>query len=114
MSKLSSVNGELSTSVDYFKQLNRVIFKSEPLPPKSFLLELDENTQGGQGTVIYDILINIFLNGITTLFGNTVNPANITKEQFDLVNKYMHSTGYNTKLELDLENNRVNISFELL
>lgn len=84
-----------NSQLDAFRTINE-IFKVEVKPRKFYNLRLDptdpENTQKN----IYDILINVFLNGIVTLFGNTVNPQNIQKDQFDKLNSYMHSLGYNT------------------
>ena len=102
--------------MDAFKTVNK-IFTTEPNEPNTYNLRLDPNDPMNRNVNINDILINILINGITTLFGNGVNAGNITREQFDLANSYMKSLGYNTKLELVCEDGggiptKVNISFE--
>jgi hypothetical protein len=79
--------------LDAFKTIN-MIFTSEPKEPNTLNLRLDPDDPNNANVNIYDILINVYLNGMITLFGNQVNPGNINKEQYDLLNKYMASLGY--------------------
>lgn len=86
------------THLDAFKTIN-MIFTSEPKEPNSLNLRLDPDDPNNANVNIYDILINVYLNGMVTLFGSTVNPGNINKEQYDLLNKYMASLGYHANYE---------------
>lgn len=95
---------------DYYEMLNK-IFLSDPLSPKSFYLEFDSNNNN---VTINDILINVFINGMITLFGKNTNPSNITKEQLKLVNKYINSIGYETVFEKNMEQKKIDISFKKL
>jgi len=101
----------MSTDLDLFKTIN-LIFTKEPMKPKTYNLRLNPNDSNNADKNIYDILINIFINGMNTLFGSKVHPGNITKEQFDLLNDYIKSLGYNTNLMKSED--MINISFDLL
>lgn len=81
------------THLDCFKTIN-MIFTSEPKEPNTLNLRLDPSDPNNANVNIYDILINVYLNGMATLFGSNVNPGNINKEQYNLLNKYMASLGY--------------------
>lgn len=76
-----------------------MIFTSEPKEPNTLNLRLDPDDPNNANVNIYDILINVYLNGMITLFGNQVNPGNINKEQYNLLNKYMASLGYYANYE---------------
>lgn len=84
--------------LDCFKTIN-MIFTSEPKEPNTLNLRLDPDDPNNANVNIYDILINVYLNGMITLFGSIVNPGNINKEQYNLLNKYMASLGYYANYE---------------
>ena len=84
--------------IDFFKTIN-MIFTKEPKPPKSLNLLLDPEDKNNENVNLYDILMNVYLNGMNTLFGSEINVGNITKEQFDTLNIYMASLGYYTNCE---------------
>lgn len=88
----------MSEHLDCFKTIN-MIFTSEPKEPNTLNLRLDPDDPNNANVNIYDILINVYLNGMATLFGNQVNPGNINKEQYNLLNKYMASLGYYANYE---------------
>lgn len=88
----------MSEHLDAFKTIN-MIFTSEPKEPNTLNLRLDPNDPNNDNVNIYDILINVYLNGMATLFGSTVNPGNINKEQYNLLNKYMASLSYHANYE---------------
>ena len=92
-----------------------VIFTDEPKPPNTYNLRLDESNPENSSIKIDDILVNIFFNGMKTLFGETTNLRNITQEQYEHLNKYMQSLGYNTIFEYEYDDNfpiNVKIWFE--
>lgn len=84
--------------LDAFKTIN-LIFTAEPKEPNTLNLRLDPNDPNNANVNIYDILINVYLNGMITLFGNQVNPGNVNKDQYDILNKYMASLGYYANYE---------------
>jgi hypothetical protein len=43
--------------------------------------------------------MNIFISGCNILYGNEVTPANISQDQFQHINKYIKSFGYETHYE---------------
>lgn len=98
---------------DCFKTIN-MIFASEPKEPNTLNLRLDPNDANNANVNIYDILINVYLNGMGTLFGSTVNPGNINKEQYDLLNKYMASLGYHANYETKINEHGVPTHVEIL
>lgn len=83
---------------DAFKTIN-LIFTAEPKEPNTLNLRLDPNDTNNDNINIHDILINVYLNGMVTLFGQEVNPGNVNKEQYDILNKYMASLGYYANYE---------------
>ncbi len=83
---------------DAFKVFE-VIFKEEAKPPNTYNLRLDNSKPENANIKIDDILVNIFFSGMKTLFGEETNLRNITQEQYENLNKYMHSLGYNTIFE---------------
>lgn len=106
-----------NNELDAFATINE-IFKLDVKPPKFYNLRLDPNDPVNSEKNIYDILISVFLNGIVTLYGNTVNPQNIQKDEFDNLNSYINSLGYNTLIkgvydEIGNPSN-IEISFEKL
>lgn len=107
----------MEKQLDAFATVNK-IFEAELKPPNFYNLKLDENNPDNKDKNFYDILINVFLNGMVTLFGNTVHPGNIQQNDFNTLNNYMHSLGYNTIMKgvYDEHGNpsNVEISFEPL
>ena len=103
--------------LDLFKTIN-MIFTMEVKEPKTYNLRLNPDDPNNSDKNINDILINVFINGMNTLFGKETNPGNITQDQFDILNNYMKSLGYNTLMNLVMDKNNtpksIDISFELL
>jgi hypothetical protein len=95
---------------DAFK-IFEVIFTEDPKPSNTYNLRLDDSNPENANIRIDDILINIFLHGMKTLFGVDVNLRTITQEQYEHLNKYMHSLGYNThfQYEYDDDNFPINV-----
>lgn len=107
----------MNSEQDAFLVFN-IIFKEEPKPPNTYNLRLDETNPDNSNIRIDDIIINIFFHGMKTLYGENTNLRTITQEQFDHLNKYIKSLGYNMifKYEYDANNfpTNVNIWFEKL
>jgi len=107
----------MSEQLDALKTIN-MIFISEPKEPNTLNLRLDPDDPNNANVNIYDILINVYLNGMATLFGSTVNPGNINKEQYEFLNRYMASLGYNVNYETKTNEHNipthVEISFKRL
>jgi len=89
---------KMTTEQDAF-QIFDVIFTESPKPPSTYNLRLDTSNPDNVNVKIDDILINIFFNGMKTLYGETTNLRNITQEQYENLNKYMQSLGYNAIFE---------------
>lgn len=106
----------VSQEQDAFKVLN-IIFNEPPKEPNTFNLRLDDSNPENANVKMDDILINVFFNGLKTLFGEN-NLTNITQEQYNHINKYMHSLGYNTIFDYEYDENnnptRIKIWFESL
>jgi hypothetical protein len=100
----------MTTEQDAF-QIFDVIFTESPKPSNTYNLRLDASNPDNVNVKIDDILINIFFNGIKTLYGETTTLRNITQEQYENLNKYMQSLGYNTIFEYvyDDDNLPVNV-----
>ena len=100
------------SQLDCFKTIN-MIFTSEPKEPNTLNLRLDPDDPNNSDVNIYDILINVYLNGMITLFGSTVNPGNISTEQYNLLDKYMASLGYNTNYETKINEHNIPTHVEI-
>lgn len=87
------------------------IFRVSVKPPCTYDLRFDHTNPDNSDKNINDILIMVFVKGMQILFGGTVNPTNIQKDQFDEVNSYIHSIGYNTIMKgvYDSDNNPTNV-----
>lgn len=75
------------------KKLAETIFVSEPMEPKSYALRIDED-ETMDIIELFEYLLMVFNYGMKILFGNEigrVDLANITDEDFELVNRYYNS-----------------------
>lgn len=90
-----------------------VIFAKEPLPPYSYNIALAEDTYN---ITLFQLLMNILLCGAKKKYGEYITADNITKTQFNELQKYMMSIGYIIKYNYTYnEENipiKVNIWFE--
>lgn len=100
------------SELDAFKTIN-LIFTAEPKDPNSLNLRLDSDDPNNQHININDILINVYLNGMNTLFGKQTNIGNINKDQFDHLNKYMASLGHYANLERKSNQNGIPTHIEI-
>lgn len=102
----------MTSEQDAFKVFE-VIFRDEPKPPNTFNLQLDESNPENANIRIDDVLVNIFFNGMKTLFGESTNLRTITQEQYEHLNKYMHSLGYNTIFEYEYDDDNFPINVKI-
>ena len=94
------------SAVDLSKMI-KTLFASRPTPPNSYKLDLsmDDTPEMTQEVLnelaktTSNVLMNIFISGCEILFGNDITPDKISPEQFELVNKYINSFGYNTNFK---------------
>lgn len=73
-----------------------LIFSKPPQPPHSYTIDLTAAT-AEQNITVFQILMNILINGAKRLFGEHVTPNTISSEQFQTLQEYMKSIGYNIK-----------------
>lgn len=92
-----------------------IIFSTKPQPPYTYTLDLTQFTLN-QNITVFQILMNILINGAKKLYGETVSPATISKEQYEMLQEYMQSIGYKIKHNYTYSKNNtpiaVNIWFE--
>ena len=95
--------------LDFFETINK-IFMSDLKSPGFYDLKLND-APNNKDININDILIHVFLNGLNTLFGNSVTLLNISNEQYNIANNYMKSLGYSTyfNYKYDKDNKPINI-----
>lgn len=91
---------------DIFKTFD-MIFTEPPKPLNSYKLRLDMTNPDNLNVKIDDILINIFFNGMRTLYGEATNLLNVTQEQHTNLNIYMESLGYNVMFEYIYDSNNI-------
>jgi hypothetical protein len=94
-------------------QVFEIIFKEEPKPSNTYDLKLDESNPENANIKIDDILINVFFNGMKILYGETTNLRNITQEQYENLNKYMQSLGYNAIFEYEYDDDNFPINVKV-
>jgi hypothetical protein len=108
-----------SINLDYM--INQ-IFSEEPQTPHFYHLDLEENEGPSvenetrkqiRSKNTANILMTIFFNGCKKLFGESVGPNNMTKEQFELVDKYIMSFGYTTRYEFETDDQNVPVSLQI-
>lgn len=97
---------------DAFQILN-VIFTEPPKEANFYNLRLDESNPDNANIKFEDILINVFVNGLKTLFGESTNFRNITQEQYNIINQYMHSLGYNAVFEYEYDDDNYPINLKV-
>ena len=100
------------SELDAFKTIN-LIFTTEPNDPNSLNLRLDPSDANNSNININDILMNVYLNGMNTLFGQQTNVGNLNKDQFDHLNKYMASLGHYANLERKTNENGIATHVEI-
>lgn len=116
---------EATASTVALRDLIIKLFTNPPQVKNSLRLELEnyntiDDEQEIQKMVAYknNLLMTIFINGARILFGENVSPANISERQFNLLNTYMESIGYNCKYEYvkneQGKNTNINIWFEYI
>ena len=89
------------------KKMITIVFSQPAADPGSYKLDLSVETDHEQepefanelAKTTANVLMNIFISGCQILFGDTITPVNITKDQFKTVNKYINSFGYETHYE---------------
>ena len=92
--------------MDFTKVINK-IFLEAPKQKNYFDLKLDPGDNFNKNVNFNDILINIFITGCKTLYGENTEPNKITNEQFNNVNLYMESLGYTTHYEYIYNENNI-------
>lgn len=102
----------MTNEQDAFKVFD-VIFSEEPKDPNTYNLRLDTTNPENESVLLDDILINLFLTGLKTLFGEECNLQNITQDQFTLINKYMNSFGFKTILDYEYDDNNLPVHVKI-
>ena len=98
----------------------QVVFANPPSKPNSYKLDLSidniemtDNIVDQLAKTTSNVLMNIFISGCQILFGKTVSPSNISKDQFELINQYMNSFGYNTNYEYKYSDTDIPIQLDI-
>jgi hypothetical protein len=87
------------------------IFTKPPQEACSLRVELSEYSNGN----LFHLLMDIMMQGAKCLFGNDISVHNISLKQFDILNQYIRSFGFNIKHNFTKTPNNdilVNIWFE--
>ena len=81
------------------EDIAKILFSKEPQAKNTCQLLLDQV----DNEYIFELLLNILLNGIDILFGKDINLDDVNEGSISLLNLYMESLGY--KLSVIVENN---------
>jgi hypothetical protein len=90
--------------------LVKTIFTKAPRDPCTFKLHLvntpiftaDKNKYNVQ---MFPYLMDIFINGAITLYGQAITPNNMTNDQFTILKRYMLSLGQKVMNRYDTDKN---------
>jgi hypothetical protein len=104
--------------MDNTKYIAEQIFTKLPQPKNTIELGLEEQTAGiaektGIDKFIFEILTVITMHGIEILFGHK-NILELTESNFNLINEYTNSFGYNIVKKIDEKSKVLFISFNRL
>ena len=66
------------------------IYSNPPLEKSCIQLQLEEETK----EFIFKVLLELTMKGLRVLFGNDKNILDITKSEYNLLQKYSNSYGY--------------------
>lgn len=67
------------------------LFFTEPKEPCTYTLTLPSDYNGS----MFQVLFYILMSGAQILYGKDVRPDDISQKEFNILNKYMLSIGYN-------------------
>ena len=68
-----------------------VVFAKEPLPPYTYNIGLAEDAYN---VTLFQLLMNILICGARKIYGDYITAENLTKRQFEELQRYMMSIGY--------------------
>ena len=90
-----------------------VVFAKEPLPPYTYNIGLAEDAYN---VTLFQLLMNILICGARKIYGDYITAENLTKRQFEELQRYMMSIGYIIKYNYTYNKEgiaiKVNIWFE--
>ena len=90
-----------------------VVFAKEPLPPYTYNIGLAEDAYN---VTLFQLLMNILMCGARKIYGDYITAENLTKRQFEELQRYMMSIGYIIKYNYTYNKEgiaiKVNIWFE--
>lgn len=90
-----------------------VVFAKEPLPPYTYNIALAEDAYN---VTLFQLLMNILMCGAKKIYGEFITADNLTKDQFEELQRYMMSIGYIIKYNYTYNKEgiaiKVNIWFE--
>lgn len=90
------------------------VFSKPPQEPCSYNLVVTDSPFDDVRITMFPFLMEILVTGAKKLFGNDITPHQLTSEQFDKLQSYMLSLGYQIKYNYSHNSNNtmVNIWFQ--
>lgn len=79
---------------DNLREIAENIYSKEPLESNGIQLQLEENAENVDEMYIFNIIYLITFYGIKYLYGEDIEILALSKEQFDVIKKYVRSYGY--------------------
>jgi hypothetical protein len=83
-----------------FERLVETVFSDQPRPPRSIVLQMTDDSIAQfapDEEPVQEFFIDLAFSGVKHLWGD-VNLAQLTKDQFTLLNRYMNSVGVSLDL----------------
>lgn len=94
------------------ESLIEMIFGGLPKPPCTYTLA----TPDDNSTSMFQLLMGLLISGCKILYGDHIQPSDITPSQFKEIQKYMESVGYVIKYNYSYDDKntplKINIWFE--
>ena len=79
-------------------EITRTIFSKPPKDSNSIQLDFSDADHNLSSKELFEVLLMMFTEGMKTLFGDNngkVNLGNVTHNDFNKINEYFHSFGFN-------------------
>jgi 5-enolpyruvylshikimate-3-phosphate synthase len=93
-------------------KLVEMIFTGSPKPPCTYTLAVPDDNS----TNMFQLLMGLLVSGCKKIYGENIQPSNITQSQFKEIQSYMESVGYVVKYNYSYNENKIpekiNIWFE--
>lgn len=87
-------------------QLINLLFTNSPKPPNSIVIDINK-LASDQKLTVFQSLMTILINGARILFGENVSAENISDSQYNTLQNYIQSIGFDLHHEYKYDENGI-------